>query len=201
MKRGIIVVLFISILLVSPIVHAQTYSGFDKFTDNIKLFFSFGDNKVKLALEIGEKEVDSAAENVKLGNKDQARKNLDSASNKLNIVQSKITSEATEELKEQVKEVEKSIMVVEDSIMSVETSDMEISDNVIDEGPVGSDNIDGLIDGEAPGPDGIVGYQGEGNNVVDDDYVDDTPTGEVVRRVESQDNVITKLVGFFRSLF
>ncbi|MEA3378801.1 MAG: hypothetical protein U9Q69_04130, partial [Nanoarchaeota archaeon] len=51
-------------LLVLPLVLAQeqsqTYYGFNRFTDNVKMFFTSGDNKVGLALEIREKEVDSA---------------------------------------------------------------------------------------------------------------------------------------------
>jgi hypothetical protein len=39
MKKGLVVLLLLGMLLVLPLVQAQTYSGFDKFTDNVKLFF------------------------------------------------------------------------------------------------------------------------------------------------------------------
>ena len=61
MKKEVTVLLLLGMLLVLPLVQAQTqyqsqtYSGFNRFTDNIKLTFSVGDNKVKLALEIREK--------------------------------------------------------------------------------------------------------------------------------------------------
>ena len=70
MRKSVITLFLLGILLVSPLVLAQeqtqteeqikTYSGFNKFTDNVKLTFSGGDNKVRLALEIREKEVNSA---------------------------------------------------------------------------------------------------------------------------------------------
>ena len=48
MKKEVMILLLLGILFVSPLVlaqeQAQTYSGFNKFVDNIKLFFSFGDN-------------------------------------------------------------------------------------------------------------------------------------------------------------
>ncbi|MBS3143849.1 hypothetical protein J4446_03180, partial [Candidatus Woesearchaeota archaeon] len=86
MKKEVIIIFLIGILLVSPFVLAQesqTYSGFDRFADNIKLFFSGGDNKVMLALEIREKELNSATNNLKLGEENKAKKEIESAINML----------------------------------------------------------------------------------------------------------------------
>ena len=59
LRKGIAVLFLLGILFISPLALAQeqyqTYSGFNRFTDNIRLFFSGGDSKVKLALEIREK--------------------------------------------------------------------------------------------------------------------------------------------------
>ena len=105
MKRGIIIILIIGILLISPLVQAQTYSGFSRFTDNIKMFFTSGDNKVNLALEIREKEVDSAINNIKNQEEDKAIKNLERAKEKLQIVQEKVSLDTSEEIKISVDEV------------------------------------------------------------------------------------------------
>ena len=97
-----LVILFISM----PIVSAQTYSGFNRFTDNVKLFFSSGDNKVRFALEIREKELNSAMYNAQLGNNEEAVKNLESAISKLKIVQEKVSPDTAEEVKINTAEVE-----------------------------------------------------------------------------------------------
>ena len=67
-KAGeLIAVCFIALMVLSTFASAQaqaeSYSGFARFGDNIKLFFARGDDKVKLALEIRDKEVASAIEN------------------------------------------------------------------------------------------------------------------------------------------
>jgi hypothetical protein len=100
MKRGLVLSVFLVLILVVSIsfVSAQTYSGFSKFKDNIKLFFSSGDGKVKLALEIREKEINSAIDNAKSGNNQEAIKNLESAKNKLKIVQDRISPTIAEEV-------------------------------------------------------------------------------------------------------
>jgi len=90
-------------------VSAQTYSGFNRFTDNVKLFFSNGDNKVKLALEIREKEVNSALENAKNGNVENTIKNLEKAQDKLKIVQEKISLKTSEEIKTSVEKIKEKI--------------------------------------------------------------------------------------------
>ncbi len=108
MKRGIIAILFISILLVSPLIQAQTsseYSGFNRFTNNIRLFFSSGDNKVRLALRIREREIDSAMENSQNQDEADAIKNLERAHKKLQLVQEKVSLDTADEVEESVDEI------------------------------------------------------------------------------------------------
>jgi hypothetical protein len=114
-KRGICLVL-IGILLVLPIVFAeeqvqneiqkqpqtQTYPGFNRFLDNTRLFFSSGDNKVNLALEIREKEVVSALEKFENSEKESALNNLERARKKLLIVQSKVSIDNANEVKSNI---------------------------------------------------------------------------------------------------
>ena len=88
-----------------PFVSAQTYSGMDRFADNVKLFFSKGDSEVRLALEIREKEVDSAINNIQNQGEDKAIENLERAKKKLQIVQEKVSLNTSEEIKTSVEEV------------------------------------------------------------------------------------------------
>ena len=97
------------ILLLVPVVSAQTYSGFNKFTDNIKLFFSSGDGKVKLALEIREKEIDSAIENAKARNNENVIRDLEVAKDKLKIVQERVSPNTAEEVRLNVDEMQDKI--------------------------------------------------------------------------------------------
>jgi len=105
MKKRAIIILLLGILLIAPLVQAQTYSGFNRFTDNVKLAFSGGDNKVRLALEIREKEVDSAINNIQNQGEDEAVKNLERARKKLQIVQEKVSLDTSEEIKTSVDEI------------------------------------------------------------------------------------------------
>jgi hypothetical protein len=106
MKRGSVLPIFLALILIVSIssVSAQTYSGFSKLTDNIKLFFSSGDGKVKLALEIREKELNSAIENAKSGNNKEVIKNLEDAKNKLKIVQERVSPNTAETVRSNVDE-------------------------------------------------------------------------------------------------
>jgi len=105
MKKGVMIVLLFGALLVLPLVQAQTYSGLNRFTDDVKLAFSGGDNKVRLALEIREKEVDSAINNIQNQGEDEAIKNLERARKKLQIVQEKVSLTTSEEIKTSVDEI------------------------------------------------------------------------------------------------
>jgi len=101
-RKGLFLFLIFLLFVTVPIVSAQTYSGFNRFTDNVKLFFSSGENKVNLALEIREKEINSALENV---GDDEATKNLERARNKLLVVQEKVSVDNAEKVKTNVDEV------------------------------------------------------------------------------------------------
>ncbi len=113
MKKEVIVLLLLGILLVSPLVlaqeQAQTYSGINRFIDNVKLAFSGGDNKVRLALEVREKEVDSAMNNFNNEDEEKAVKNLERAKEKLKIVQEKVSLDTSEEIKENINEIKDKI--------------------------------------------------------------------------------------------
>lgn len=109
MKKSVICLVLISMLLISPLILAeeqsQTYSGLDRFVDNAKLFFSGGENKVALALEIREKEVNSALVNIENDDTNSANKNLENALEKLLIVQKKVSPESADEVNENVNNV------------------------------------------------------------------------------------------------
>ncbi len=115
MKKSVLVILLISILLITPLAisqeqtqteeQAKTYSGFNRFIDNVKLAFSGGDSKVRLALEIREKEVDSAIGSIKNQGEDTAIENLERAKEKLQIVQEKVSLDTSEEIKTSVEEI------------------------------------------------------------------------------------------------
>ena len=108
-KEGIIGLFLLGILLTSPFILAQeqvqTYSNFDRFVDNVKLFFSFGDNKVILSLEIREKEVNSALENIQNGNTEKVNKNLENAFSKLLFIQEKVSPKIANEVEVSVDEI------------------------------------------------------------------------------------------------
>ena len=104
MKKSLIF-LVITLLILVPLVSAQTYSASERFIDNAKMFFSSGDNKVKLALEIREKEVNSAIENIQNGNENDSAKNLLKARQKLQIVQEKVSLNVADEVKESVDKI------------------------------------------------------------------------------------------------
>ena len=101
--------LLLGILLVSPLVlaqeQAQTYSGFDRFIDNVKMFFSFGDKKVMLALDIREKELNSAIINTKNGDNEAATNNLQRARERLQFIQEKVSVDVAEDVKLSVDEI------------------------------------------------------------------------------------------------
>lgn len=114
MKKMVIVLFLLGILLVLPLGSSQEqiqiYSGFDRFIDNVKLFLSNGDNKVKLALEIREKEVNSAIANNNNGNEEAMSKNLENAWKKLQLVQEKTSINTAEEVKQSSNKVISNIM-------------------------------------------------------------------------------------------
>jgi len=137
-KERIICLLIISILLISPIIYAeeqiqpqeqaqlqepvqtqeqnqsQTYSGVDRIVDNIELTFSRGDSRVEKALEIREKEVTSAINNLQNNKTKKAIKNLERAKKKLEIIQEKVSLNTSNKVKTSVKEIKDKINKEED---------------------------------------------------------------------------------------
>ena len=110
MKKEMAGLFLLGILLISPCILAQeqsqTYSGFSQFIDNVRMFFTFGqDGKVALSLEIREKEVNSAIVNTKNENNKEAEKNLESAWEKLQFIQEKVSLKTADEVKESSSEV------------------------------------------------------------------------------------------------
>ena len=101
--------LLLGMLFVIPLVQAQTYSGIEKVADNIKLFFSSGDNKVRIALEIREKQVNSAMENFKNGNEKDSSKNLEKAWKKLQLIQERVSLNTADEVMESSNEIRDNI--------------------------------------------------------------------------------------------
>jgi hypothetical protein len=115
MKKECVVLFLLGILFVSPFVLAQeqvqTYSDFNRFVDNVKMFFTFSeDGKVALSLEIREKEVNSAIVNIKNKNDNEAEKNLENAWGNLQLIQEKVSLNTAEEVKENSYEIKNRIM-------------------------------------------------------------------------------------------
>lgn len=113
MKKEVFVLL-LGILLISQFVSAQeqvqTYEGFNRFVDNVRMFFTFRqEGKVSLSLEIREKEVNSAIVNEKNENKEKAEKNLEMAWERLQFIQEKVSLETAEKVKESSSNVLNSI--------------------------------------------------------------------------------------------
>jgi len=121
MRKSVIALFLFGILLVSPVVlaqeQAQVYSGFDRFVDNVKLFFTPEQAKVELALKIREKEVNSALANIESNNVKEVNKNLENAMNKLLIVQEKVSLKSAGEVTDSV---EKVVGKIEESNLSEE---------------------------------------------------------------------------------
>ena len=118
MKKDVIIGLFLlGILLTSPFILAQeqvqtqlqTYSGFSRFVDSVRMFISFGDNKVQLALEIREKELNSAIINIQNGNIGEVKNNLENAFSKLLFIQEKVSPEIANEVETSVDEITEKI--------------------------------------------------------------------------------------------
>jgi len=95
-------------------IHYQTYSGWGRFVDNVKVFFSSGDGKVRLSLEIREKEIGSAISNVQNEEEGEAIENLERARKRLRYVQEKVSLDTSEEIKTSVDEITDKINEEED---------------------------------------------------------------------------------------
>ncbi|MDD4877617.1 MAG: hypothetical protein PHO02_01115 [Candidatus Nanoarchaeia archaeon] len=121
MKKSLIFVIAVIALLAAPFALAETYSGIERFSDNTKLVFSGGDSKVNLALEIREKEINSAIENMDNDNEAKALKNIENAGKKLEIVQEKVSLATVENIKSSSEEI----------MDKIEESDSEIFDEYL----------------------------------------------------------------------
>jgi hypothetical protein len=126
MKKEAVIILLLGILLISPFILAeeqsqtslQTYSNFNRFIDNVRMFFSFGNEaKVGLALAIREKEVNSALANIKENNKEEVNKNLENAFSKLIIVQEKVSPKVADEV---ANSVDKIVNEIEESNLTAQ---------------------------------------------------------------------------------
>lgn len=164
MKKEMIVLLLLGIIFVSPFILAQeqtkTYEGFDRFVDNVRMFFTFGqDGKVALSLEIREKEVNSAIANIE--DEEESDKNLEKAWEKLQFIQEKVSLNTAEEVKESSNEIRNRIReeeklsenfevyvleeektgltaewVIETKAMEVEQGNLEVAVNISEENKV-----------------------------------------------------------------
>ncbi len=109
MKKRMTALLLVGLLLISPLILAQeqvqTYSNFDRFSDNVEMLLISKDNKVKLALEIREKEIDSAINNVQNEKEDKAIKNIEKAKKRLQFVQEEVSLGTVEDVKVSVEEI------------------------------------------------------------------------------------------------
>lgn len=107
--KGVVVILLLGMLLISSLVwagvEARDYSGFDRLVDNVKMFFSFEDGKVRLALEIREREIGSAMNNFENGDEDGALENLERARERLQFVQERVSVETSDDVMASVDEV------------------------------------------------------------------------------------------------
>ncbi|MFH1066251.1 MAG: hypothetical protein V1734_07110 [Nanoarchaeota archaeon] len=121
MKKSIIFVIAVIALLAAPFALAETYSGIERFSDNAKLAFSGGDSKVNLALEIREKEINSAIENINNDNEGKALKNIEKAEKKLVIVQEKVSLATAGNIKSSSEEI----------MDKIEAADSEIFDEYL----------------------------------------------------------------------
>lgn len=109
MRRSVVILLFLGALLFSSSALAQgqpqTYSSFDRFVDNTKMIFTFGEKKVMLALNIREKELNSAIVNTKNGESEETEKNLERASKRLQYVQTRVSKNIVEDVKTNIDQV------------------------------------------------------------------------------------------------
>jgi hypothetical protein len=113
MRKIIVIALFLSVLLASPLAESQaqqassqTYSMLDRFIDEIRMVFTYGDDRINLNLEIREKEINSAIANAKNENINEALRNLNNAEKRLKAVQETVSLDMVEEVR---KSVEKTV--------------------------------------------------------------------------------------------
>lgn len=103
------IILFLSVLLTLPLAESQaqpdlpqTYSMFDRFMDDIRMIFTYGDDRINLNLDIREKEINSAIANAKNENVNEAIQNLNDAGKRLKTIQETVSLDTIDEIKESV---------------------------------------------------------------------------------------------------
>jgi len=214
MKKGVIIILLLGILLVSPLVLAQeqvqTYSGFNRFVDNVKMFFSSEDNKVMLALEIREKELNSAIINTQNGNEEEAEKNLERARKRLRYIQKQVSLEIVEDVKINIDETIDKINAEEnlpnsfDAYILEEEKTRLTAELVIEvEGKEGRTLTRKIVEDSESGEDKVeitVGEDGSGQNKVvvegqlQEQIQEQNRTREIETRINEIDDAIADVV-------
>ncbi len=117
MKSGCIKQLsafFMVFILSLNVVAAQPYPITGKIVDDLRIFFARGDKKAEIALEAREREINSAIENIKAGNIDEAIKELERAREKLKLVQETASPAVMDKVNLSVQEVIDKIMESKD---------------------------------------------------------------------------------------
>ncbi len=111
MKKEVILALFLVFtLLFSNLASAQSYSFTARVVDDLRMAFADDEGKVEIALEVREKQVDSAIEEAKAGNIEEAIEFLEDAKEKLEVVQEKVLPDICDQVDESVDEVTKKII-------------------------------------------------------------------------------------------
>jgi hypothetical protein len=202
MKKEMGILFLLGILLISPLVLTQEqiktqneeqekiYSGFDRFTDNVKMFFSYGDKKVMLASKIREKEVNSAIINTKNGDDEAAEENLKRARKRLQFIQEKVSKDIAEEVKTNVNQtiyrINKEENLSDDFIIYVleEEKTQLVAELVVEiEGKEGQNLTREIVKDETTGEKKVEVIFGEEENIVKKDNA----TNEVENVVEGED--------------
>ncbi len=106
--------LFIVLVLFMNVVAAQPYPITGKVVDDLRMFFARGDKKAEIALEVREKDINSAIENIKAGNINEAIKELERAKERLELIQKTASPDVIDKVNLSVQEVIDKIMQSKD---------------------------------------------------------------------------------------
>ncbi|HLE06705.1 MAG TPA: hypothetical protein VI790_05090 [Candidatus Nanoarchaeia archaeon] len=132
-SSSIKIILLIGLLLTPSIANAQElqkYSFFSRLIDGFRLFFSQGESRVDLLLEIKEKEINSAIVNAGEGNFNEAIRSLDNAKNNMQSVQGLINLNNTQKITSSVNKTINQLIKID--------LPKEFNDYLIDEQVTGS---------------------------------------------------------------
>jgi hypothetical protein len=104
MKKEVLsVLLLVLVLFISSFVSAYSITG--RVIDDIRMNFASGDAKAGIAMDIRDKEIEVAIENVKEGDLEKAIENLERAKEKLEIIQKEASFEMAEDIKVNTEEI------------------------------------------------------------------------------------------------